>query len=623
MNFTNKKTKGFALLAIVVLCTAFTFAPIRDNTFTTFDDNTLVTENPFVKNLSLENIKVFFTQSFVDHYHPLVMVSFALEYRFSGLNPRAYYRDNLIVHLLNCVLVFVFLFALTGSTGCAFFVSLLFGIHPMHVESVAWISERKDVLYTFFFLAGLVTYLRYCAKNRAPVYYWATVILFTLSLFCKSMAVTFPPALLLIDYFRGRTFDRRTFVEKIPFAVLSAVFIGGIIHIQFSGAHAENQGRVFAFLPNILTACHGITFYLEKLLYPVSLSALYPALPASAVMGEFSYWMSVVAVGGIVFAAFTIRKVHRDVTFGLLFFAVTISPVLQIVPSGMAFAADRYTYVPYLGLFFIVARYGRRFYRDLRGYSRVLLLAVMLAAIVAFGVLSWHRCSVWKNTLTLWQDGFLKYPNSAQVCNNLGMALYDRGHIKDALPLFQKAIHLSPEFARAWNNVGICYNSLGKDSVALGYYEKAINLMPGFATAYYNRGLAERNLGRGTDAVQSFKKAIECKPDCAAAFNDLGISYAVMDSVANAAEAFQKAIYIDPGNVLAYQNLGVLYIRKDRIPDAIGVLSDVVRLDPRHVDAYFNLGVCFARQGKSAEAIREWRTVLRVCNNITCTSNAH
>jgi tetratricopeptide (TPR) repeat protein len=612
MSVMGRKNLGFLLpIAAIVFCTAIVFSPIQNNSFTNFDDNTLVTENPYIRDFSWKNLHACFTKSFVDHYHPLVMVSFAIEYRFFGLKPQPFYRDNLVLHLCNCILVFLFFYSFTGGATIALFCSLFFGIHPMHVESVAWISERKDVLYTFFFLAALITYVRYAKAGRQKIHYLTSLILFVFSLLCKTMAVTLPAILLLIDYSINRELNRKILMEKIPYFALSVLFICVIILVQF-GADSVGRSRVFDILPNFLTACHGIVFYIGKLLCPHNLSALYVAKPNAEIVKSVAYWLDAAAVCGAIAVIFTRFKRDRPIIFGVLFFLISISPVLQLVPSGLAFAADRYTYVPYLGLFFIVADRGLFLSRSLAARYRILIALPILLIAGLFGIISHERCSVWKNSISLWENVLARNPSSAIVHNNLGMAYFDQGRIPEALPFFQQAVRLSPVFARAYNNIGICTSALGKHAESLAFYEKAIALMPNFATAYYNRGLAQRRLGREADAIGSFRKAIEMKSDYSAAFNDLGISCLALDSEACANAAFQKALSLDPTNMEIWNNLGSLYLRQNRIDDALRIFSSAALKNPRYADSHYNRGVCFARLGRIPEAIREWRTVIEI-----------
>ena len=333
----NRFNRNFILAVfIVVAVTAVAFIPCLFNGFVNWDDNGYVVTNPTIQHLSLPGITKLFTSTFVSSYVPLTMVSFAVEYHFSGTNPCPYHATNLVFHILNCILVLFFIYALSGNIVVAFITSLFFGIHPLRVESVAWIAERKDVLYGLFFLAALLTYIRSRESGRRA-WYWTALAFFILSFLSKPAAVSFPLVLLCYEYIKKGKPDRTVLAGTIPFFACAAVFT---VVTLFSQHAAIIYGNPVWF--NILVACHGLIFYLEKTLVPVKLSFIYPYPVLNHIPFIFFVSPVIVAVcaGLVIFS----RRYTRVVIFGTLFFLAAILPSLQLMPFGNFFAADRFTY---------------------------------------------------------------------------------------------------------------------------------------------------------------------------------------------------------------------------------------------------------------------------------------
>ena len=270
-----KNFKIIILIGLILIIAFASFSPCLRNSFVNWDDNGYVSDNTTLKPFSLSSVKIIFTSFNLGHYHPLTMLSYALEYQFFKLNPFGYHLDNLILHLLNCLLVFWLIFILSENIFISFLTAVLFGIHPLQVESVAWISERKNLLYAFFFLSAMLAYVFYIKSNRELKYYFLGLVLFIFSLLAKSMAVTLPLVLLLVDYFLNRKVGKAMFLDKIPFFILSLVFgIIAIFGVYSSGALRHENSYGLASI--LIVAAHGVVFYLSKIFLPLKLSCLYP-----------------------------------------------------------------------------------------------------------------------------------------------------------------------------------------------------------------------------------------------------------------------------------------------------------------------------------------------------------
>jgi len=357
---TNKSGTTYMLLWLsgILLITYLAFSPSLKNGFTNWDDNEYVATNNLVKSLSGDNIKkIFDTNNFISfNYHPITILSLAIDYKLSGFDPKTYHLTSLLFHLANTLLVFWFVFLLSEKKiMVAAVVSILFGIHPMHVESVAWIAERKDVLYVFFFMGSLIVYLKYIQQQgmQKIMLYVLLLLLFLLSILSKAMAIVLPVVLLLIDYYKGRKLDRTLVLEKLPLFALSLLFGLLAVHIQSKGAIANFA--VFTFLQRICFVSYGIVNYVYNVFVPIHLSAFYPY--PSLVDGHipsvfyFTPFIVIVLLGAVIYLV----KKNKVVFFGFAFFMITIVMVLQFISVGKAIMADRYSYLSYVGLFFIIA----------------------------------------------------------------------------------------------------------------------------------------------------------------------------------------------------------------------------------------------------------------------------
>ncbi len=395
-------------LGAILFVTYLVYMPSLDNAFTNWDDNYYVTENAVVVHPTVVSL---LTTPLGGNYHPLTMASLALNYAWSGPRPFAYHWLNLLLHVLNTGLVFLFVRKLSGGRFWVAIVSaLFFGIHPMHVESVAWISERKDVLYVLFYLAALLAYLRYLDR-KAVAWLVLTWISFVLSVASKPAAVVLPITLLAIDWFRQRPWRPGVLLEKIPFLLVSAA-MGVLTFTAQKAVGAVAAPQQWTLVQKILFASYGTVMYVVKLFLPFRLSAIYPyPTEEGAPLGAKYYIASGVLALALPLVLYLFRK-SRAALFGLAFFFINIVLVLQFFSVGQAVMADRYTYLPYLGLFFALA-----WWLDERPGPRVagvtvrrVLAAVFAALAVVSLVQTWRRCDVWQNSGTLWNDAIAKYP---------------------------------------------------------------------------------------------------------------------------------------------------------------------------------------------------------------------
>jgi tetratricopeptide (TPR) repeat protein len=547
-----KNHKIILSLCLILAIPSIFFFPSLKNDFINWDDQQYVTENKMITEWSWRNIETIFDRTYMGHYHPLTLLSYSLEYRFFKLNPFAYHLTNLILHLLNGLLVFWLILMLKGGVLTSLVVSLLFAIHPLHVESVAWISERKDVLYSFFFLGSLVVYLTYL-KTRGRRYYFLSLFLFLLSLLSKSMAVTLPLVLFLCDTLLDRKFDRKCLIEKIPF--LAIAFIFGIIAIFAQGSPetmSQNPSSPFPknifimsevltiYFSKLLLMSEVLTSYFPKLILPIKLSCLYPFIKEIGGVWSYVYLTTII---GFLIAGILLGRYNKKITFGTLFFFITILPVLPV-----KIMADRYIYIPSIGIFFIAAEGFYWLYRSKLEPIKIVkpILAILLIGILGtYSFLTWERCQVWKDSMSLWNDVLKNYPSLQIAYNNRGEAYLRRGDYDRAISDYNQALSIHPGYETAYylyENRGTAYLLKGDYERAIADYDQALRIKPNYAMAYHNRGTAYLNKGDFEGAISDFNKALGIDPGYAETYFYKAIACEKIGHLQEALESYRGFI---------------------------------------------------------------------------------
>jgi tetratricopeptide (TPR) repeat protein len=496
---------------------AICLSPILKDTFTNWDDEFYVVNNALLRGPDWPGI---FTQPVVSNYHPITVLTLALNYAMSGLQAWSYLLFNLLLHVANTVLVFLFIYRISGQrTTVAFLTALLFAIHPMHVESVAWISERKDVLYTLFFMLSLMQYWRFLNSSKA-VAYWLCLLFFVLSLLSKPAAIILPLVLFLLDYWKGRQVSKKIFIEKIPFFVISALF--AVITLQLQSATAMTSLYVYPIWVRLLFACYVIMTYGVRFFIPYPLSAFHP-FPAPNDLG-WQVYLSPIFVAALLFVIWHFRK-NKSILFGLLFFLVNVLLVLQLVSIGFTIVSERYTYVPYIGLAFTLAMIVQKF------FARKNTLPWLLTTVVfgVFALISFNRTMVWKDSDTLWRDVIKTYPAEPLPRAEHAEYLYNKAITMppaEATPLFQQIIadctagirnssdSLRPDEKKGGISLyymrAIAFNSLNQVDRAFADFNHCLFINPAYTEALYYRGtLLVNHYNKNTEALKDFTKAIQ------------------------------------------------------------------------------------------------------------------
>jgi len=553
-----KNHKIILSLCLILAIPSISLFPSLKNDFINWDDQQYVTENKMIMEWSWRSIETIFDSIYMGHYHPLTLLSYALEYRFFKLNPFAYHLTNLILHLMNGLLVFWLMMMLKGGVLTSLVVSLLFGIHPLHVESVAWISERKDLLCSFFFLGSLIVYLTYLKTRRMRAYF-LSLFLFFLSLLSKSMAVTLPLVLVLCDYRLDRKFDRKSLIEKIPFLVMAFIF-GIIASFALRSSGMVDPKSSLSFFKNIFIMSEVLTSYFSKLILPIKLSCLYP--PIQGIGGVWLY-VSLTTIIGFLIAGILLGRYNKTITFGTLFFFITILPVLPV-----KIMADRYIYIPSIGIFFIAAEGFYWLYRSKLEPIKIVkpILAILLIGILGtFSFLTWERCQVWRDSLSLWNNVLKNYPDTPIAYNNRGEAYFRKGDYDRAIFDYDQALSIDPNYKTAYylyENRGTAYLMKGDYERAIADYHQALRINPNDANAYYNRGTAYFNKGDFEEAISDFNKALEINPGYAEAYFYKALACEKMGHLPEALESYKGFIENVPSQYGTYFDYAKKRIRE-------------------------------------------------------------
>ncbi len=619
---TIYKNKILWLSGILIL-TFIAFSPALKNGFTNWDDNIYIGENKLITSLSGDNVKkIFNTDNQVAlNYHPITILSFAIDYKLSQYNPKTYHATNLLFHLLNTALVFWFIFLLSGKkVYVAAIVALFFGIHPMHVESVAWIAERKDVVYVFFFMASLISYYKYIhaeGKNKFLLYAF-TILLFLLSILSKAMAVVLPFVLLLIDYYEGRKFEKYSVLEKVPFFIFSFLF--GILayHIQSKGSVIADL-ETFTWLQRFEFASYGMVNYIYHLFIPLNLSCFYPYPdPAN---GHLPIIFNISPIVILVLFAIVFRSIRKNkiLVFGFLFFCVTIALVLQFISVGKVIMADRYSYLSYVGLLFPIGM-GYEWLRNQEGENYILLkknsLPFLILCAVTCVVLTYERVKIWKNSDTLWTDAIKKYPNSEAYWSRAsylvnknaidkGQKNIEENEFDRALEDFNNSIKLNPNNAKVLTGRANIYGLKGQFDLALNDYSRAIQLDKTDAQTFLNRAGAYSLMKQFDKAIIDYNTALTLNPGLMAAKQNRSRVYISIGNYEKAIADLNELIQENPTNSDYFFYRSFAYFKLEKLSQALLDNTTSIQLNPNNSVTYFNRSFINKGLGKFKDALED------------------
>ena len=589
----------YVFLAIVTLAV---FWQVSQFEFINFDDDFYITKNFHIQSgITLDGIRWALSTTYADLWHPLIWLSFMFDYQLYGLNPGGYHLTNLILHILSTLLLFWLFNRMTGAIWKSAFVAALFALHPLHVESVAWIAERKDVLSAFFWMLTLCFYVYYTEKP-AVRRYLLVLFCFVLALMSKPMVVTLPAIMILLDYWPLNRFESKKdnlflwqLKEKIPLFVLSAV----IIIITICTPDHPNAAK-FPVSSRIANAPVSFVTYLEKTFWPHDLAVYYTfsdQLPVWQVLGA--------ALLILVISAAVIAAVKRlpYLLVGWLCYAIILLPVIGIVQIGNHAMADRYTYLPLIGIGIMLA-WGIPLLFKREDMRKKILFPAGITALGILAVFSWQQCGYWKNSIILFNHALQVTKDNYLIHSCLANTLVEEGKIDEAIDHFNQAIHITPNYADNYNNRGYAYAKLGRYQPAIDDYNKAIILKPDLADAYNNRGAAYTKLGRHDRAGVDYEEAIRLNPDLADSYYNGGRAYAKLGRYRLAIENYDKAIRLSPDYAKAYNNRGTAYGELGQYQVAIENFNEAIRLQPNYIAAYNNAGLACFKNGNNNPGCR-------------------
>lgn len=566
--FSNKKL--YILASSIAIAAILVYLPTIQNGLVNWDDESYISNNPYIRSLDVHFIKWAFSSFHAGFWIPLTWTSFAIDYAFWGLNPAGYHLTNVILHGLNTFLVVVLVARLmeiaqqsrtaprndnspqvgTWNTSVitAAVTGLLFGLHPIHVESVAWATERKDVLYAFFFLLSILAYIRYVSTSSIPSenppsppfvkgrirWYLFSLGLFLLALMSKPMAVTLPVVLLIFDWYPFRRFEdtgkqKLVFIEKIPFFVMSlAIAIIAITAHHFADALLSFNSA--PLVTRILVAFKSLLSYLGMMLWPVNLVPFY-SYPIEVSALSFEYLSSVLLVVGITLACIAISSKQRLWLAVWAYYTVTLLPVLGLFQAGQQEMADRFTYLPGIGPFFMmglgVAWIFERVSESKRRYLYLLTIALAMSVVViCMSYATIKQIGVWKDSINLWNYVIEKSPQKIPFAyRSRGVAYGQLGQYGKAMEDFNLTIAVSPKYATVYNDRGVTYDKIGQYDRAIEDFSRAITLNPGDGLAYANRGLVFYKFALYEEALKDYTEAIRLTPNSSELYRKRGEIY--------------------------------------------------------------------------------------------------
>ncbi|MFZ5449864.1 MAG: tetratricopeptide repeat protein [Thermodesulfobacteriota bacterium] len=609
---------------LLVLATCAAYEGVRNHQFLNFDDDLYVTNNPQVKTgLTLKSLIYAFTTTDTGNWIPLTWLSHMAACQVFGLYSGGHHLINLFFHVANTLLLFLFCLRTTKAPGPSFLVAALFALHPLHVESVAWVAERKDVLSTFFWLLSMWAYIWY-VESPGRGRYLAVLVCFILGLMSKSMLVTLPFVLLLLDFWPlgrwspyGTTAARpklsqsgslavhavplrRLILEKAPLLVLSALICLITLHAQKESGSVQNITDL-PLASRLANAAVAYLTYITKMVWPSGLAPLYPH-PEQ----DLPLWQ--VLVAGVVLVSislFIIRQGRRRpyLLMGWLWYLGTLVPVIGLVQVGGQALADRYTYVPLIGLF-IIAAWGLRDLTTGGRGARVLvpLTAGMLLSVLA--LCTWFQVRLWRDGLTLYEYTLRVTQGNYLIQNNLGVVLNSQGKRDQAISHYYEALRIKPNYHKAHFNLGNALGAKGQKDQAIFHYKEALRLQPDYAAeAHYNLANTLAANGQTDQAMEHYRQVLRLQPHNADAHNNLGLALSSQGKTEEARFHYAEAIRMQPDHAKAHYNLANILVAQGKVEEAIFHYQEALRLLPAFGEAHNNLGNALLSQGKVDQAL--------------------
>jgi len=595
------KTPLLLLIGILAV-TLLAYSVTLKNDFIYFDDDVHLLKNPAVRSLDAQHIRQMFTTTVNKIYIPATTLTFAVEYHFFKYQPFIYHLNNLLLHLGVIALIFYFALQLGLPLRAAAVGGLLFGIHPMHVESVAWVTERKDVLYAFFYMLALCSYMKYLAGYKRK-YFIASVGFGLVSLLAKPMALSLPLMLFVCDWFMKREKSPKMFLEKIPYLL----YIVPIAWITYS-LHARIPGEDFG--SGFLIWIWSFVFYIQKFLFPMVLVPMY-ALPEPVAMTNPHYgWACLFFV--VILTSLIVWKKQRWLLFAAAVYFCQIFFLLRFDDiTDKNVVADRFMYLPSLGICFLVGYGVDQLYQKFKTKDQATILTIGLVLVTTVIVSKTHQQGkLWGSNISFWSHELKYFPHNATALGNRGEAYMDLGKFDLAMNDFNQAIKADPNYPEGYNSRGQLYGMSGQTEKAFADFLRAVELKPGFSEAYNNLGIIYAQKQDLDRAAVNFKKALTLNPANVEARNNIGDFYFGRGDIEAALKEYRAILPIDPQSAGSYAKIGLIHGMKNENGLALEALNRSLAIDPRNSAAYKNRGIIFEHQNKLTEALADYQRAI-------------
>jgi tetratricopeptide (TPR) repeat protein len=578
---------GLALLISIA------FSRVIQCGFVNYDDPDYVEKNKIVQQgLTWAGVKWALTSSHAANWFPLTWISHMIDCQLHGVNPAGHHVTNVLLHIGSTIVLFLAFRRMTNAPWRSAFVAALFGLHPLHVESVAWLAERKDVLSTFFGMLALLSYARYVEKRSNTAFpllnYALTFFWFACGLMSKPMLVTFPFVLLLLDFWplqriNGLKGSSRLVIEKIPFFILSAV--SSYITVQVQVGKTVQSLSNFSALDRVSNVLVSYVAYLWKMVWPAKLAFFYPLVSAPPVLHAVIAGIVLIAITSLVWLF--ARRYPAGIV-GWCWYLGTLVPVIGIVHVGEQALADRYTYIPLIGIFIAIAW----IVPDLLSKQRLSKAAYWSIAAVLLGsctIMTFRQVGFWKNSRAMLERALAVTENNFLALNNYGVILADEGRYDEAITHYRKAISIKPTYARAYNNLGTSLTLKGQFQEAIESYQQSLEIRPAEPQTHYNLAVTYARVQRYDLTIEHCREALRLDPNYGAAFYDLALALSLSNQFEEAKTYFNKALEFDPKEAQAHLQLARLYLRGRDVRNAVDHYRAAVRLDPQQVTTVANL----------------------------------
>lgn len=566
--------------------------------FVSLDDDMFVTDNVNVKSgLTEKNIIWLFNPVPGAGWHPVTWISHIFDFQIYGNQPRGHHLTNVFIHAATTILIYFLFIYLTGSNLKSIFVAGLFSLHPLQVESVAWVAERRNVLFALFWFLTLLCYSIY-VKNGKIKFYIFSILFFLFGIMSKPMIITLPVVMLLIDFWPlnrysilkndggierfifSFTIAKRLLLEKIPFIILSTISILITLNIP-TIAELIPGAQDLSFELRAANAITSYVKYIARMFWPTDLAVYYP-MPNSIPLWQVIFSLLILISISVAVIWHGVRKPYLVV--GWFWFLITLVPVIGIIQFGTHAMADRYMYVSGVGLFLVVA-WGVPDITKTISHQKHVVLALALVVLLICTYLTNNQLAYWKDSISLYRHTLRVTNNNILIHNNLGVALGEKGFLDEAMLEFAKSIAIFPDYYRAHNNYGLALAGTGRLEEAILEYRRAIEINPNFSDAHNNLGLALASMGRLDESIAEYAKALAISPDHLSAYNNLGLALVGKGELDRAIDVFRKAIAIDPACFEAHYNLGRTFARQGHIPLAIQEYKKVLEIKPDSAEA--------------------------------------